>query len=446
MRDLVAGIRARITVIATVVVIAVLGAAAIALATTQRSVLTDSVDEVLTRHAAEILQSWPYSAVDATIPGQGDDESFALLSDPGGKLLASTASPPELRTPPQPAAGSVTYTTVSDPSTGIQFRVRSERAGELVVQVGTPLDDVNDSVDALARGLAVSVPVTAALLALTVWFLVGRVLHPVEAIRAQVADIQGDTLDRRVPEPRTRDEIGRLAATMNGMLDRVQDASVRQRRFVDDASHELRTPLARIRTELEIDLAHPETADAARTTQRVLSEVLGLQQLVDDLLAMARSDRESEPPSATPVDLDDIVFTVVDSLRASHPDVTIRTAGVSAARTYGSRAQLARVVTNVLDNARIHGRAPIDVTLHEHEERVVLTVTDSGPGIRPADAERVFNRFVRLDDARTPSASNTGLGLSIVRSILTVHRGTIAIDTTHAPGASFVVTLPLCRD
>ena len=136
---------------------------------------------------------------------------------------------------------------------------------------------------------------SAAVLALLTWVLVGRTLRPVERIRAEVAGIGGTDLDRRVPVPAGDDEVSRLATTMNDMLARVERAQARQRRFVADASHELRSPMTRMRTELEVDLAHPDTADPEATHRSVLEEVVGLQQLVDDLLVLARSDGEALP-------------------------------------------------------------------------------------------------------------------------------------------------------
>ena len=137
-------------------------------------------------------------------------------------------------------------------------------SGPATIHVAAPSDDISDSVAALRQSLLVAVPLSAGVLALLTWVLVGRTLRPVERIRAEVAAIDGADLHRRVPVPPTDDEIGRLATTMNDMLARVDQAQQRQRRFVADASHELRIPLTRMRTELEVDLDHPSTADPRR--------------------------------------------------------------------------------------------------------------------------------------------------------------------------------------
>ena len=156
------------------------------------------------------------------------------------------------------------------------------------------LDDIDESVSTLARSLLVGIPLVVAALALLLWWVVGRTLRPVEAIRAEVADIGGRDLHRRVPVPPGDDEVARLARTMNDMLERVDDAAQRQRRFVADASHELRSPLTRIRTELEVDLAHPGEADLLATHASVLDETVGLQRLADDLLLVVACGREAD--------------------------------------------------------------------------------------------------------------------------------------------------------
>jgi signal transduction histidine kinase len=447
---MLSGIRARTTVVAATLVLLVLAVAGFALVTAQRAVLTDSVDEVLDRRAEAVIEAGATPSpngegrVAGSLPGDGDEESWAVVVDASGTAVAATEKASRgirLNAPPD---DSVVFSTVSAPS-GEEFRVRSEPVGDLVVHTGTPLDDVNESVDALVRGLAVSVPLTTLLLAVGVWFVVGRVLRPVEAIRTEVADIRGETLDRRVPKPATHDEIARLAATMNEMLDRIERASTEQRRFVADASHELRSPLARMRAELEVDLAHPELADSAGTQERIRADLIALQRLVEDLLALAAIDEGTPSTASRAVDLDDVVFRQVASLRAARPGLTIDSSGVTAARVLGSATQLSRVVANLLENAATHGSPPVLVRLSEQDGDAVLVVTDAGRGIRPEDADRIFDRFVRLDDARTHDRSGVGLGLAIVRTVVVAHGGSIALDTDVDDGARFVVRLPLAH-
>jgi signal transduction histidine kinase len=332
---------------------------------------------------------------------------------------------------------------------GQRHRLRTELDEGTPAQVADAREDVDEATGALAGTLAVAVPVVVVALGGLIWWLVGRTLRPVEDIRAEVARIGGRDLHRRVPEPPSDDELGRLARTMNQMLARVEGATRRQQRFVADASHELRSPLTRMRATLEVDLAHPDRADLPATHRSVLEETVGLQHLVDDLLRLARSDAAlpGEPggpgePGEDLVDLDDVVLRLTRRHRADGR-VTVDTGGVGAAQVVGDRAQLARAVANVVDNAVRYAASTVTLWLAEQGGEAVLAVADDGPGIPAADRERVFERFTRLDDARGATTGGAGLGLAIARDIVRRHGGTITVDPSPHPGARLVIRLPV---
>jgi signal transduction histidine kinase len=226
---------------------------------------------------------------------------------------------------------------------------------------------------------------------------------------------------------------------MNETLDRLEDAVRRQQRFVADASHELRGPLTRIRSELEVDLARPELADPHATQRSILDEAIGLQHLVEDLLQLARSDAGAAEMTSAPVDLDDIVLREARRLR-DRGRVLTDTSRVSAVQVTGDRDQLSRAVQNLLENAERHAATTVTVALDEIHGTARLTVTDDGAGIEPAQRERVFERFTRLDDARTRDSGGSGLGLAITRDIVERHGGTIHLAEGLA--TRFVVELP----
>lgn len=432
------GVRARVSAIASLVVVLVLVIAAVALLTAQRAVLTESVDEVLQRAARSISDSIDAGTIPEVLEGSGDEESFAYVVDASGEIIAATSGAVTVdiaRPKSQPAS-----TTVEIGADAAPFRVRTQPHGDLTIVVATPLDDVDESVTALTRSLLIAVPVATALLAWAIWLLVGRALRPVERIRARVAEISASSLDQRVPEPATHDEIARLAQTMNAMLARLEATAARQRRFVSDASHELRSPLTRIRTALEVDLVHPETADLRATHHDALADAGTLQRLIDDLLLLARID-EAVPANRVLLDLDDIVL---DEVRGRGPtELTVDVSRVSAAQVIGDAGQLTRVVRNLLDNALRHGSSRIDIELAEGDDSAVLTVTDDGPGVPAELRERIFERFARADDAREASTGGTGLGLAIARELVQLHGGSLVLDADHVGGASFVVRLPL---
>ena len=446
----VRSVRARVTLTATVVVAVVLVVAAAGLVTAQRRTLTAALEETVAREADALAAAVDGGAVEAgdTLAPAGDDDTVAqVVSREDGRVLAASTTaagePPVLDELPAGAATrSVDGVGTSGPTFLVVARPARLDGEDVVVLVGSPRDDVDESVAALVRSLAVGIPLVVLVLAGLVWVLVGRTLRPVEAIRAEVSEIGGGDLHRRVPAPGGDDEVARLARTMNTMLDRLEDASERQQAFVADASHELRSPLTRIRSELEVDLAHPEQADPVATGHSVLEEVAGLQALVDDLLVLARVDAGPDRArvAGAPVDLADVLIEEVHRLPAGGPPVATGEVGTGAVR--GDRGQLARIVRNLLENAVRHARAEVVTGLTTDGGVVTLTVVDDGPGI-PADrADEVFERFVRLDDARARRDGGTGLGLAIARELAQRHGGRLELDPDRGPGAAFVLTLP----
>jgi signal transduction histidine kinase len=337
------------------------------------------------------------------------------------------------------------HTTVVPNGDDGPVRVFALRAGDdLTVVVGSDLDDVRESTDVLARSLLAAVPAVVAVLSALVWWSVGRTLRPVEDMRRRVEQISGTQSPSTVPEPTTHDEVARLARTMNAMLARLFGSSEQQRRFVADASHELRGPLARIRAELEVDQAHPATADPAATGRRVLADAVTLQSLADDLLLLARGDAGAlDVRRGVPVDLDDVVRSLSPTSQpAGAPRIDTR--AVTPVQVIGDPSQLRRAVANLLDNARRHARESITITLAEDPPGwAELTVTDDGPGIPPDKADTVFERFARLDEARSSTDGGSGLGLAIARDVASRHGGTLRLDTDHVPGARFVLRVPL---
>jgi signal transduction histidine kinase len=307
---------------------------------------------------------------------------------------------------------------------------------ELVSQ--RSLAEVDDTINSITDALLIGFPALVLLVGLLTWYFAGRALRPVEAIRSQAASITETTIHRRVPVPATNDEVARLAVTMNEMLDRLEDAAARQRRFVSDASHELRSPVASIRTQLEVALRRPNRDDWAVIAERVLAEDERLEQAVADLVELARLDEADDTSDFVEVDLDEIVFEECARERA----VPIDTTRVSGGRVLGRRDALARVVRNLIDNAARHAETIVKVSLIDDDDTVELVVADDGPGIPPEDRERVFERFTRLDEGRARDAGGMGLGLAVVRSTVERHHGTVQIDDNAPHGARFVVRLP----
>ncbi|WP_405361249.1 HAMP domain-containing histidine kinase [Kitasatospora sp. NBC_00085] len=290
--------------------------------------------------------------------------------------------------------------------------------------------------------LRAGVPAAALLVALIAWVATSRALRPVEAIRAELAEIGEHRLDRRVPVPRSGDEIARMATTTNATLDRLERSSVQQQRFVADASHELRSPIAALRTNLEVSLAHPERTDWPAATQEALTSVERLQQLTEDLLFLARGAHPAAAGPDTTVDLSAVLRELADQYRpviGGRPALVVDAPDPLPVR--GSRLRLHRLVRNLLDNARRHATSEIVLATRRTAHGCVLEVRDDGPGVPPQDRERIFEPFTRLDEARSRDAGGSGLGLAIAADIATRHGGTLRVAPSPR-GARFLLELP----
>jgi signal transduction histidine kinase len=441
-----ATVRVRVTAAAVGVVAAALAAGGTWLVLAHRATLTNNTETAAQLRALDVAAALRNSALPASVETPPGDETIVQVVDSEGRVVSSSANvagaPPFSRLDPGPA-GHLSTTADNLPVADGPFRVVADRVptagGVFTVYVAATLEGVRESTDDLVRRLLLGLPLLLAVVGVTTWVVAGRALRPVEDIRREVEAISAHALDRRVPEPRTTDEVGRLARTMNAMLGRLEDAHTRQRQFIADASHELRSPLAGMRARLEVDLAHPETVDWTATEAELLEDAIRLQRLVDDLLVLARSDGALAPSSPIPVDLDEIVLSEARQLRA-RTAIAVDTSAVSGAQVFGVPDDLARAVRNLIDNAARHARSKVTIALSESDSAVVLTVTDDGSGIPPGVGDRIFERFTRLDDARVRDAGGAGLGLAIVHEVVTAHGGAIAVENT--PGARFSVRLP----
>ena len=310
------------------------------------------------------------------------------------------------------------------------------------ILVGRTLEPVAEATRLVAGLLTIGLPLVLAFVALTTWLVVGQALAPVERMRAQVDAIGARELDRRIETPRAEDEIARLARTLNRMLARLEASQARQRQFVADTSHELRSPIASIREQAEVGLAHPDRVELEAMAASVHADALRLQALVDDLLLLARADELTLELRSRPVDLDDLIFA---EARPPRPETgpSIDVSAVSAARVLGDEASLRRVARNLLENATRSAMRRVVVSLTAADGVARLRIDDDGPGIPPADRERVFERFVRLDEARARGSGGVGLGLAIVSEVVRQHGGSVAVLEAPIGGARLEVELPL---
>jgi signal transduction histidine kinase len=321
-------------------------------------------------------------------------------------------------------------------------------AGEVVL-VATPASRIADAENAVRDAALVGAPVGLLAVAVLTYLVVGRTLQPVAALRAGARSIAAGGRvgpeGPRLPLPTARDEIYRLAVTLNSMLDRIAAAQARQRSFVDDAAHEFRSPLASLRVQLEVAGMLGPATDWQAVTADAMVDVERLQALVDDMLALARLDSAADRPTPAPDERIPVAVMTHDVL-TDYPDVEASVDVADDVAVDGQQSALRRVLVNLLDNARRHARSHVtlrvDRVTDDDHDVVRFVVADDGPGIPVEERENVFDRFYRVDTARARDDGGTGLGLAIVRDVVAAHHGTVTLGDNH-PGLLATVTVPV---
>ncbi|TGB13946.1 HAMP domain-containing sensor histidine kinase [Streptomyces sp. MZ04] len=473
MRRWFSSVRARATLGASLVVaVALVAAGAAVLLSLRFSLIGEAeadADSAARRVASQITPNIAYDKLD--LP-EGEDNPVQIV-DADGRLVAASedlerisgtgigAVKPEQVSPTpgddddddeDSAEGSLELGELSDDKTFhdgsatvdgetedylfAEVEVNVEKKGDLTVYAGGSLESEQSVMSTALTSLLIGFPLLLAVIAVVTWLVTRRALRPVDAIRSEMAAITAsEDLARRVPEPDTHDEVARLARTTNETLAALQASVERQRRFVADASHELRSPIASLRTQLEVGAAHPELLDV----DGAVEDTVRLQELAADLLLLARLDA-GEKPGATRVDLAALAREELSQRTRNRVEVRTDLRGVEVA---GSRGQLARVLGNLVNNAQRHARTHVTVATRTEGTWAVLAVSDDGAGVPESEREHVFERFVRLDDARTRDDGGAGLGLAIARDVAERHGGTLTVREAPGGGALFELRVPL---
>ncbi|MBT2871801.1 sensor histidine kinase [Streptomyces sp. McG7] len=382
---------------------------------------SEDLERISGTGTSEVTPAPGRSDADDDRDGEDDDDRDDDSLDPG-----------EISPGASHANGTATIDGDTEDYRFASVEVETPDQGRLTVHAGAPLAAEHSAVGTALTAMLIGFPLLLGVVAAVTWLVTGRALRPVEGIRREMAAITAsEDLRRRVPEPATHDEIARLARTTNATLAALESSVERQRRFVADASHELRSPIASLRTQLEVAAAHPELLDL----DGAVEDTVRLQNLAADLLLLARLDA-GERPAGTRVDL----AALAREEAAGRQRVTVE---AEPAEVSGSRGQLGRVLANLLDNAERHARERITVTVRREGGEAVVGVADDGEGVADADRERIFERFVRLDAARSRDDGGAGLGLAIARDVAVRHGGTLTAGAAPAGGALFELRLPL---
>jgi heavy metal sensor kinase len=460
-------IRVRLTLWYMLILTAVLVAFSGGLYTALSIALYDNLDDLLHSSAALLSNATETDAQGRLVarPGQTalwsdpkEGEHFWRIIAPSGEMVAQSGmadlgSPPlDLTSVESALAGRETIRTLSVAEDAMRvFTAPVVRENQIVgvVQLGFSTDDIHSILGTLRWILVVAVPAALALSSLGGLFLAGRVLQPVDQITRAAQSISALDLSQRLNLGLPDDELGRLSRTFDAMIDRLDRAFHRQRRFTSDASHELRTPLTIIKGDLSLALSRSRDADYYHhVLTEVDSEVDHMSRLVERLLVLARIDAKGVTLCQQNVNLSAVLTELANHMRPLAEDRGLR---LTTQITPGMTANvdldaITRVVLNLLDNAikyTLAGEIHLSTRrseMNSYETQII--VSDSGPGISSEHLSRIFERFYRTDKARSRAMGGTGLGLSIARELVRAHGGDITVLSVPGEGSTFTVHLP----
>lgn len=432
-----ASLRRRVVAAATAVVAVALIIGSLAFIALFRWSLLDGARLLAESDASAIANRIEEAGVaELTEAETADDDRLLQLIDSDGSVIASSEVAETVRVS---APDDWSTVTVDDEP----YLVVAEEVDDsgTTLLVGVDIEDVDQSLASVVPLVLGAIPVLIGLVGAVTWAVVGRALRPVESLRQEVESISSTSLGTRVAEPPTGDEIQRLAATMNGMLERLDSSQRRQAQFVSDASHELRSPLASLRQFAEVAGSYPGQVTAEELAAAIQDEGGRLESIVRAMLLLARADEGGLESTRREVDVDDLLRSEAARLRAS-TTLTVDIAGIAATRVIANHELLAQVVRNLVDNAARHAHGRVALTASEAGTDVVVTIEDDGDGIQEQDRDRVFERFVRLDEARARESGGSGLGLAIVREIVRQHGGTVRFVDGALGGACVEMRIP----
>jgi two-component system, OmpR family, sensor kinase len=372
-------------------------------------------------------------------PGLNEEEAFTRITGPNEVSILSPEQLGQAKADPIELDGIL----------GLKGRVRvvaediDTVQGPRTIVVGQSLGDRDDAVRQLLAQLVIAGPIALLLSAALGYWLAGAALRPVEEMRVEAAAISGADPGRRLPVGKARDEITRLAETLNAMLRRLERAIEKERGFVADASHELRTPLALMKAELDLALRKPRTgAELNEALRSAAAETDRLVRLAEDLLVLAQADDGRLPLRRDDLHAADLLSTVRESFRARAEESgrTIEAEAANGVAFSGDRLRLEQALGNLVDNALRHGSGAVRLSAIDRNGRVELHVVDEGQGFPPDFLPRAFERFGRADAART--SGGAGLGLALAAAIAQAHRGSAHATNHDGGGADVWLAIP----
>jgi heavy metal sensor kinase len=402
-------------------------------------------DPRMTSQFDERLRHWIYEFKE-------HENIFCVVYDADGRVYQRTEELAASSIPPAPAnvAAAPQFGDWAVPIIGRQRTLVAslDRDGKpLTVVLMAGLEETDRELSRLLAVLAGVVPVAVVVSAGLGFLLAQKALAPLKQLNRLTREITAERLDRRLPVANPSDELGTLTQTINAMIGRLEHSFAEVRRFTADASHELRTPLTAIRTEAEVALQRPlNAAEHQQLLGSILEECERLTRLTDQLLTLSREEAARPQAPGQMLDLGGLVAAVVETMRplAEAKKLRLTISPNGTIKVPGDEARLRQVFYNVLDNAiKYTGEGgAIDVQISERDGHALLSIRDSGIGIAPEHLPHVFDRFYRVDKARSRADGGSGLGLSIVQSIVQAHGGRIDLVSAVGQGTTCTITLP----
>ncbi len=431
--------------------------------------LYESIDNSLTVSAAVVatsammkLNRSPLSGADQFFEqflGAGNFNKFYRIYDGSGNVGSRSNNINASKFPLSQTAytnaleGINSYETFlvdgSHPIRVITMPILREKKLINLIQVGTSLEAVRETLRNLRVFLLTAVPSVLVLATLFARFLAQRALKPISKIIQTARDIgQGQELSQRIPVSKVKDELGQLALTFNEMMDRLENSFAQTRQFSSDASHELRTPLTILQGQNELVLSKPrDPKEYQEVIASNLEEINYMSKVLEDLFVLSKSDENQILLNCKPMDLRELVEEALKhaEVLAGDKDISLVTAFLESVEINGDKVRLRQMTWNILGNGIKYTQpgGELKVSLQEEAGFALLSIQDTGIGISAKDLPFIFNRFYRVDKARSRDEGGSGLGLSICKHIAEAHKGSIEVESKPSIGTRFKIRIPI---
>ena len=328
------------------------------------------------------------------------------------------------------------------------MRLAATKTDKMKILVGYPFEEISDILNELFSVLILIIPISFVISIVTGWFLARKSLQPVDQITRTAREISSLNLSKRIPPNEIDDEIGRLITTFNEMIDRLQKSFEQTKQFSVSASHELRTPLTILRGEIEVALKSNKTPEEyVNTLKSLLDEVVRMSSIIDSLFNLTKSDAGQTDVHFEIINLDTLVMELYEDSEhlAKNKNISILLNKMDEVKIRGDKVKLRQLFLNLIDNAIKYNNefGKVEISLYKENKTAIFTISDTGIGIPKESINKIFERFYRVDKARSRELGGSGLGLAIAKWIVDLHKGTIEVNSELGKGSTFIIKFPI---